>query len=488
MAERTPRKRSGQPDRRGEGSARHRRSGPTAARLIAVRVLDRVERVRAFADLALHHTLAQTHLSSVDRGLATELVYGTLRWRGRLDYIIQQCLDRELSEIEPVIRATLRIGAYQLHFSDRIPDTAAVDEAVRCARALGAERATGLVNAVLRRVAREQAQVRFPSLEEDPLAHLEHACSLPPWLAQRWLEQFGPEESARLAEASNAPPPLAVRINPLRTQRETLIQEIAENFPEAANTGFSSRGVILGRSGNAGIDPLFLAGHYTVQDEASQLIVDLLDVKPDHAVLDTCAAPGTKTTGIAEVLGDEGHVLALDRHAGRLKLIARAARRLGLKQIRTLVRDASQPLHDLPGAEGQETPDSAPAQFDRVLVDAPCSGLGAMRRNADVRWRIRSEDPMELASTQSAILAQAAQVVSPGGSLVYSTCTVMPEENEDVIQPFLAAHPEFRLVPAQELPPALRPLIDADGFLRCYPHLHDMDGFFAARLERVRPS
>ena len=488
MAERVPGRRRGRDDRRGEGSARNRKSGPTAARLIAVRVLDRVERVRAFADLALQSTLAQTHLSSVDRGLATELVYGTLRWRGRLDYIIQQCLDRELSEMEPVIRATLRIGAYQLHFSDRIPDTAAVDEAVRCARALGAERATGLVNAVLRRVAREQAKVRFPSLEEDPLAHLEHACSLPAWIAQRWLAEYGAEDAARLAEACNAPPPLAVRTNPLRGDRESLIQEISETFPEATATEFASGGVILGRSGNAGIDPLFLAGHYTIQDQASQLIIDLLDVKPGQRVLDTCAAPGTKTTGLAEALAGEGSVLALDRHAGRLKLIARAARRLGLDTIRTLVRDASLPLTDLPGP-GQKS-DEVPirSDFDRVLVDAPCSGLGAIRRNADARWRVRPQDLPELATQQAAILAQAAEVVSPGGSLVYSTCTVMREENEDVIQPFLAAHPDFRLVPAEELPPTLRPLIDADGFLRCYPHVHDMDGFFAARLERVRAS
>lgn len=488
MVERVSRRRDGREDRPGEGSARHRKSGPTAARLIAVRVLDRVERVRAFADLALHHTLAQTHLSSVDRALATELVYGTLRWRGRLDYIIQQCLDRELSEVEPVIRATLRIGTYQLHFSDRIPDTAAVDEAVRCARALGAERATGLVNAVLRRVAREQAQVRFPTLEEDPLAHLEHACSLPRWVAERWLTEYGPEASVLLAKTSNAPPPLAVRTNPLRNEPERLIKQVSETFPDAALAHFASRGVILGRSGNAGIDPLFLTGHYTVQDEASQLVVDLLDVHPGQHVLDVCAAPGTKTTGIAECLAGEGSVLALDRHAGRLKLIARAARRLGLPGIRTLVRDASLPLSDLPRPDGlaDGTPTESP--FDRVLVDAPCSGLGAMRRNADVRWRIRPRDPAELAVAQAAILAEAARVVSPGGSLVYSTCTVMHEENEDVIQPFLEANPDFRLVPASELPLALRPLIDADGFLRCYPHLHDMDGFFAARLERVRAS
>ncbi|MAI80859.1 MAG: 16S rRNA (cytosine(967)-C(5))-methyltransferase [Deltaproteobacteria bacterium] len=487
MAEGRSRRGRGRPPKNGEGSPSRRKSGPTAARLIAVRVLDRVERVRAFADLALHHTLAQTHLASVDRALATELVYGTLRWRGRLDYILQQCLDRELSDLEPVVRATLRIGAYQLHFSDRIPATAAVDEAVRCARAVGAERATGLVNAVLRRVSKEQAQVRFPTLEEDPLAHLEHALSLPGWIAERWLNDYGPEAAAALAEVSNAPPPLAVRVNPLLSSRETLIAEVAEAFPEATNAQWARQGVILGRSGNAGIDPLFMSGHYTVQDEASQLVVELLEVRPGQRVLDVCAAPGTKTTGIAEALAGQGSVLALDRHAGRLKLIARAARRLGLSGISTLVRDSSQSLLDLPLAAGAPAPSDG-VHFDRVLADVPCSGLGAMRRNADVRWRIRAQDPSELAQTQSEILAQAAQVVSPGGTLVYSTCTVMREENEEVIQPFLKAHPHFKLVPKADLPPHLHSLIDSDGFLRCFPHKHDTDGFFAARLEKVRAS
>ena len=348
MSERASRRGRGRPERSGDTTARRRSSGPTAARLIAVRVLDRVERVRAFADLALHHTLAQTHLAGVDRALATELVYGTLRWRGRLDYLLQRALERDLSELEPLVRATLRIGAYQLHFSDRIPATAAVDEAVRCARAVGAERATGLVNAVLRRVAREHGDVRFPALEEDPLDHLEHALSLPRWIAERWLADYGPETAAALAQVSNAPPPLTIRVNSSRTDRDTLLAQMRDAFPKAAATKIALGGIVLGRSGNAGVDPHFLAGDYTVQDEASQLVVELLDVKPGQDVLDICAAPGTKTTAIAEALGGQGHVLALDRHAARLKLVARAARRLQLTGISTLVRDASGSLTDLP--------------------------------------------------------------------------------------------------------------------------------------------
>jgi 16S rRNA (cytosine967-C5)-methyltransferase len=468
----------------GEGSVRRRGAGPTLARLIAVRVLERVERVRAYADLALHHALAQSNLSSLDRALATELVYGTLRWRGRIDFALAHALERSPAELEPLVLTTLRIGAYQLLFSDRIPDTAAVDEAVRCARAVGAERATGLVNAVLRRVARERESCPLPDLATNPVGHLEHAMSLPHWIAERWLADFGPDQAVALARASNGAPPLTVRANPLRGTREVLLENLKSDFPDARLCRYATHGLVLGHGGAPGNDPRFRAGEYTVQDEAAQLVVELMQLEPTHRVLDVCAAPGTKTTGIAERLEPGGgRVLALDRHANRLSLVARAARRLELSCIHTLVRDATRPLTDLPDFVDADTP-SAGARFDRVLIDAPCSGLGAMRRNPDARWRVRSGDPARLAEVQRTLLDRAAEVVAPGGSLVYSTCTVMREENEAVIEPFLDRSPGFRLARREEAPPNLAPLVDDAGHMRCHPHLHDTDGFYAVRLIR----
>jgi 16S rRNA (cytosine967-C5)-methyltransferase len=467
-----------------EGTARRRGPGPTVARLIAVRVVDRVQRLRAFADLALHHALAQTRLSGLDRALATELAYGTLRWRGRIDHVLAYAADRPLADLEPLVLSTLRVGAYQLLFSDRIPDTAAVDEAVRCARAVGAERATGFVNAVLRRVARERERVPFPDPERDPVGHLEHALSLPRWIAERWLADYGAEEAAALARAVNAAPPLTVRANPLQGDREELLEKLRADFPDARRCRFAPRGLVLGHGGDPGRDPRFRAGAYTVQDEASQLVVELLDVRPDDTVLDVCAAPGTKTTAIAEQLeSGSGHVLALDRHTSRLALVARDARRLGLSRIHTLVRDATQRLDDLP-AVGDGPPDPAGARFDRVLVDAPCSGLGALRRNPDARWRLRPGDPARLAEVQGNVLAQAARAVAPGGALVYSVCTILREENEAVVERFLEGAEGFRRARVDEIPPAVRPLLDETGDMRCHPHRHDTDGFFAARLVR----
>ena len=450
-----------------------RRGAPTRTRLLALRVLERVQRAGAFADIALNHALGRSGLSAPDRAFATELVYGTLRWRGRIDYLLEQCLDRDLEKLEPLVATALRLGAYQLLFTDGVPATAAVDESVRCVRAAGVERATGLVNAVLRRLAAEHTRIPLPKLDSDPVAHLVHALSLPRWIAERWLEVFGPAEASALARASNEQPPLTVRVNRQRQSVAELLADVSERFPDAVPCRLARDGIQLGRRGNPGLDPGFLSGHFTVQDEASQLVVGLLDPAPGERVLDVCAAPGGKATAIAERIGDKGRVLALDRHKGRLGLVSRSARRLGLDNIDCLERDATRPLVDLAGAP-----------FDRVLIDAPCTGLGTLRRHPDARWRVQPGDPDQLAAIQAALLRSAAEVVKPGGTLVYSTCTVLPEENEWIVEAFLKSTPNFELSAPGEIPAEVRTVVDGNRALRCLPHHHDADGFYAARLER----
>jgi 16S rRNA (cytosine967-C5)-methyltransferase len=450
------------------------RGAPTRTRLLALRVLERVQRAGAYADVMLNAHLGRSALPAADRAFATDLVNGTLRWRGQLDFLIARVLDRDLEKLEPLVANALRLGAYQIVRCERVPDTAAVDQTVRCIRAAGAERATGLVNAVLRRLAVEHREIAPPSLESDPLGHVTHALSLPPWLATRWLAVFGPEETAALAQASNQVPPLTVRANRLRTSPEQLLAELRPRFPDAAPCRYAEDGLVLGRRGNPVIDPAFLQGRFTVQDEASQLVVDLLDPRPGERILETCAAPGGKTTAIGERLGADGEAIAVDRHARRLDLVRRHVRRLGLGCVRCVERDATRPFPDLAGSN----------LFDRSLVDAPCSGLGALRRNPDARWRVGPADPPRLAEIQLAILRNAAAVLRPGGVLVYSTCTLLREENEDVVQTFLENEPQFSVAPASEAPAALRSLIGDDGVMRCLPHLHDTDGFFAVRLVR----
>ena len=465
------RPRRGRPgDRPGERG----RDAPTQARRLALRVLERVERTGAYADLALHAELARSRLAKSDRALATELVYGTLRWRGRLDYPLSHVLDRELAKLEPTVRCALRLGAYQLLLMDRIPANAAVDEAVRCVRAAGLDRAAGLVNAVLRRLADEAAGIPLPELEKDPVGHLTHALSLPGWLAQRWVERLGAEEAAALAAACNRPAPITLRANRRRTNRDALLQALRQRVPDAEPGHLAPDAIRLRGAGDPSRDPDFRGGSFTVQDEASQLVVEFLAPEPGERILDTCAAPGTKATAIAERVGETGRVLALDRHARRLDLVARDARRLALPNLETRVADAARDL----SAAGREP-------FDRVLVDAPCSGLGAMRRNPDLRWRVSPEDPARLARTQLAILRHAATVLRPGGTLVYSTCTFAPEENEAVVDAFLASEADFRPADPSRLPDSVAAVLDPRGHLRCWPHRHDSDGFFAARLERA---
>jgi 16S rRNA (cytosine967-C5)-methyltransferase len=470
----------------GRGNTARKTAGPTAPRMIAIRVVERVQRAGAYADLALHHALVQSRIPAADRALATELVYGTLRWRGRLDYLIGKALDRDISKLEPLVTSALRVGAYQLFFSDRIPANAAVDEAVRCVRAMGLERATGLVNAVLRRLARDGDSIEFPKLETDPLDYLVHAGSLPRWLAERWLAEFGAKEAAELAAVMNEQAPVTIRVNRTKTTREALLPELIERFPDAKLCRYAPDGIILGQKGDAGQDPTFLSGQISVQDEASQLVVHLLDPQPGERILDTCAAPGTKTAAIAERLNGEGHVLALDRHPRRLRLVGRGIRRLEIGGVATLERDATKSLGDLVGDQSGDLPDDLPndGPFDRILVDAPCSGLGALRRNPDARWRLRPEDFESLAKIQRQILESAADVLRPGGSLVYSTCTITPEENESVIQGFMATRPGWQIAPKEAAPAVMQELVDEDGFLRLLPHRHDMDGFFAVRLIR----
>jgi 16S rRNA (cytosine967-C5)-methyltransferase len=446
---------------------------PSAARLLALRVLERVAARGAFADLALHAALARSRLPPRERAFATELVYGTLRWQGRLDWALARCLGREPASLERPVCLVLRLGAYQLLCERGVPARAAVDESVRCLRALGLERATGLANAALRRLARERADLGLPELERDPLGHLVHALSLPPWIAERWLALFGAQDAAALARASNAPPPLAVRANRLRGDRVALLAELRERFPEAAPGRLAPDAVVVGRRGDLARDPAFREGRCTVQDEAAQLVVELLDPRPGERVLDLCAAPGGKAGAAAERVGPPGQVVGLDRSRRRLRLLAREARRLGLAWLLACAADASRPLPLAPGG------------FDRVLVDAPCSGLGVLRRNPDQRWRLSPGDPARLARVQAALLAHGALALRRGGTLVYSTCTVLPEENEGVVREFLRRTPGFRQLARGELPEGLRGLADPEGWVRTRPDLHDADGFVSARLVRL---
>lgn len=443
-------------------------------RTIAYEVLDRVQN-GAFADLTLDGALESLPGMDIrDRALITELVYGVLRHRGRLDFALQQLCSKPLTKVEPAVLNLLRLGCYQLLQLDRIPAHAAVFETVELAKRLGLQRATGFINGILRGLVRQASQLTWPDRDTQPLAYLEHVLSLPQWLAKQWLDDFGVEEACALAEAMLHPAPYFVRTNTLKIQRDALLETLIGCGCEAEATRFAPEGVRI----DQGLTR-HLSGHaeglFQLQDEASMLISHLLDPQPGDRILDTCAAPGGKTTHIAALTNNQAQITALDLHPQRVELITRGAARLGCLGIEARAWDLTRSPTFL-----------EPESFDRILVDAPCSGLGVLRRNPEIRWRRKPSDLKAMARLQRSILHNVAPLLRPGGRLVYSLCTFSTEETEDVIQAFLNEHADFvRLDLREEMPETWRELFDNAGALHSLPHRHGgMDAFFAVAFQK----
>jgi len=454
-----------------EGAPRPRRgpaTTPSPARAVAARVLERVETDAAFADLALEAELGRRPLALRDIALATELVYGTLRWQRYLDWILAPHSRRRLAALDPRVRVLLRLTAYQVAFLQRVPAFAAVNDAVTLAR--GAPGVAAYVNAVLRAFARRGVAEREPTPPRDPVEALATRCSFPTWLAARWIARYGAVEAEALMRALDERPPLTVRANTRRIERAALAERLrAEERVATRVTSRVPEGLVVDGGGAPGRWRAFVEGACVAQDEASMLVARLLEPLPDETVADVCAAPGTKTTHLAQLMDDRGRILALDPQPGRLGRITEAAARLGFTSIETF--------------EG-EVETLAPrwaGSCHRVLVDAPCSNLGVLRRNPDVKWRRQPADLVAAANRQRSILAAAGTMLRPGGRLVYATCSLEPEENDAVVHDFLAAHPDFAVDTPRDAPV----VPDAGGFVRCFPHRLGTDGFTAIRLRRA---
>jgi 16S rRNA (cytosine967-C5)-methyltransferase len=409
-----------------------------------------------------------------DRDLLNALVFGVLRWRGRLDFILARFSKTPLSKIDPPVLAVLRLALFQLLFLTRIPPSAAVHSAVDAAKAVAAPWVASFVNAVLRRAAADHSGVVFPDRKTRPIQALACAESCPEWLAERWLARYGLEPTAELCAGINRLPTLTLRANTLRASREDLISSMNSIAAEASPAGIAPDGVIVGglKVALTGSEA-FRQGWFQVQDEAAQLVTVLLDPRPGEAVLDACAGRGGKTGHIAQLMQNRGQLLALDRSGARLSQLREEMARLGVSSASIHEADLLQP-----GA----CPPAGP--FDRVLLDAPCSGLGTLRRNPDIKWSARPKDLPRFQGIQARLLLQASAWLKPGGTLVYAVCSPEPEETVEVVQALLAANPCIRIErDAVNLPAALRPLIDSHGFLQTYPRLGYMDGFFAVRLK-----
>ncbi len=442
-------------------------------RQAACETLLRIRKEGGFADRLIDIELSNGVLSGPDRGLYAELVYGVLRRQGTLDHILQQLLEKPMIELDPLALVILRIGLYQLTCLDRIPDSAAVNESVNLAKLI-TPGTSGLVNAVLRNYLRRRDTISFPDMATDPAAAIAARHSQPEWLAEQWIAQLGAAEAQLLAEASSQQPPLTLRVNTLRSDRNLLLKEFEAQGIEAAPCRYSPDGIMLSGRHTVSALPGFESGLFAVQDEASQLAGQLLGAEPGERVWDACCAPGGKTCHIAQLMDDRGELIATDISRSKLTLVQDSLRRLGISSVSTAVADLHQP---------DTFPDG---YFDRILLDAPCSGLGVIRRNPEAKWRLFSGDITRLAAVQKTLLKNAAARLKPGGTLLYSTCSTSEAENELVVEDFLLHNPGFMLENLNDLFPGWSELIAFYGMFRVWPHRHGMDGFFAARIRRIK--
>jgi 16S rRNA (cytosine967-C5)-methyltransferase len=467
----------------------YRRANPSSARAGALHVLYAVEVEGAYANLVLDQLLREVPFAKSDRSFLTELVYGTLRWRGTVDWILNQVVRSGLDRLTPWIRNILRLGVYQLLFMNKIPPSAVCNEGTNLAKRYGHQGVARLVNGVLRSVARRGQDWEYPDPQEKPVEHIAARYSHPEWMVERWLKRYGQEETIALCLANNQPAVNSIRTNTLRLSVEELIQRLQTEGVEVEASRLIPEGLRLKRLSAYTSLAAFGQGLFQVQDESSMLAGYGLGPLPGTRVIDACAAPGGKTTHLAQLMKNQGEILAFDLHGHKIGLVQENCRRLGVNIVRTSVMDA----RELPGLWS--------GWADFVLVDAPCSGLGVLRRRPDARWHKNPGQIRELASLQSQILTAASQCLRPGGTLLYSTCTLEPEENEGIVRHFLAAGTDilsslnkpgkYCLEDLSQFLPFI-PWREEDrnqiekGYLTLLPHIHGTDGFFLARLRREK--
>lgn len=437
-----------------------------SARATALRVLVSCRNNGAWADAALKAQISRDGLSGPDAALCSRIVYGVMQNRMLLDFYIGAYCTQKSDHLQPPLLEILRIGAYQIIYLDKIPDSAAVNTSVELAKLAKRGQASGLVNAVLRKLSQNKKALP-PVPERDDVQRLSIQYSHPKWFVKRLVSLLGREEAERFLACDNQIAPITVQVNPLKTTLEALTEELQQAGISVQPHSWVPDCLELSGTGDLAALPSFREGKFLVQDPAARLVSLIAGIRPGQKVLDVCAAPGGKSLSAAFAMAGNGSIVACDLHENKLKRIQESADRLGVNIITTQA------------ADGRVFRPEWEASFDTVLVDAPCSGLGIIRKKPDTRYK-KADDLFTLPVVQAAILDNAARYVRPGGTLVYSTCTILPEENEQVTEAFLAEHADFGLEPF-ELP---LPVGKSDGSLTLWPQRHDTDGFYICRMTR----
>ncbi len=439
------------------------------ARGAAIRILSRYDQADVYLDKLLEHEHeVNQELNSLDRALLTELVYGVTRWQSKLDWVLTGFYHGEFVKCIVPVKNAMRIALYQMLMLTKIPPFAAVNESVEIVKRLKGTRSANLVNAVLRNILQNIKNIRFPAREEDFVRFASISYSHPQWMVKRWVERFGEEATEKLLIANNERPKVTLRLNALRASNEELagyLESLKEQSIKFTQSPLESRSYLVNSLAAVRDWEPFQNGWFSVQDVSASLVVRLADPKPDQLVYDLCAAPGGKTTFMAELMENKGKIVAVDKYDGKLRIIKENIARLGISIVKTICQDARQYNFD--------------AQADVVLVDAPCSGIVTLAKHPDIKWKLEKDELKSLVQLQREILSNAVHMVKPGGTLVYSTCSTELEENVQVAEWFLASYPEFVLERAEAFLPASA---CQDGYLQTFPHVHGTDGAFGARF------
>lgn len=444
------------------------------SRIAALEVLNHLDNSHKTLDILLDEVLKTKKFAyKKDLSLLQAIVFGVLRQQKRLDWIIEYYSNTPLKKINPVVLNILRIGLFQIIFLDRIPVSAAVNTSVDLTKMFAPTYTVKFVNAVLRKAGESYHEVAFPDADTDLAENLSVKMSFPTWMVQRWLQRFGPGQTESLCNAINTIAPITVRTNVLRTTQEKLFKSLQSEVGDIWLTPVSPNGICFTNPRSAVPELIaFRMGWFQVQDEAAQLVTTLLEPRPGQKVLDACAGLGGKTGHMAQMMKNTGTIVAMDVEKSKLNKLSKDMDRQFISIVKPCVHDLNQPLRGKPYAV-----------YDRVFLDAPCSGMGVLRRNPDAKWRITREKLELYAKKQTLFLDNLAPAVKPGGILVYAVCTFEPEETDSVVDSFLESHPEFTLDPLpRNLVDLNASLFSPQGYFRSFPHQHDMDGFFAARF------
>ncbi|NLO25488.1 MAG: 16S rRNA (cytosine(967)-C(5))-methyltransferase RsmB [Clostridiales bacterium] len=446
-----------------------------SAREIALNIIQRTIRQEAYPNILLDSALSGEHISPEDRALVTRLVYGVLENKLYLDWVIQRYSRLKENKISPPVNNILRLSVFQLLFLDRVPSFAVVNEGVELTKKYAGKRASGFVNGMLRSIIRNPGKTQPPPRDKNLALYISVKYSHPKWMVEDWIKRFGEGFTEDLCRANNQTPGTTLRVNTLKTDRAGL-EEALKQQGITLRKGLYSDGAAMAEGGTGLFSgSAYREGLFYAQDESSMLAVEVLDPIPGQLVVDVCSAPGGKTTYAAQLMENRGRVVARDVNVGKLKLVEENCKRLGVTCVETEVFDA------------MKADPSFKGKADRVLVDAPCSGLGIIRRKPDIKWRKQREHYRTLAGMQGRILRNAANFLKPGGFLVYSTCTIMPEENQCVVEGFLRDNPGYRLCGFSMLLPESLAGEDAKkGYLQLFPSIHGTDGFFISKIERIK--